>query len=100
MPFGLGIWEILILAGVLVLLFGAKGAPGMARRLGTGVRELKDAVGEMDPRSLLDAKDENAPAAPPRELEAAKPVVVGDAEVIAAPAEERSTPPESGPPAS
>ena len=40
MPFGLGIWEILILAGVLVLLFGAKGAPAMARRLGTGVRLL------------------------------------------------------------
>ena len=52
MPFGLGIWEILILAGVLVLLFGAKGAPAMARRLGTGVREMKDAVGEIDPRSL------------------------------------------------
>ena len=63
MPFGLGIWEILILAGVLVLLFGAKGAPGMARRLGTGVRELKDAVGEMDPRSMLDPKDEPAKAA-------------------------------------
>ena len=80
MPFGLGIWEILILAGVLVLLFGAKGAPAMARRLGTGVRELKDAVGEMDPRSLLDPKDEpaetperalppaaDAPVAPPAE---------------------------------
>ena len=54
MPFGLGIWEILILAGVLVLLFGAKGAPAMARRLGTGVREMKDAVTEMDPRSVFD----------------------------------------------
>ena len=47
MPFGLGIWEILILAGVLVLLFGAKGAPAMARRLGTGVREMRDAVNDM-----------------------------------------------------
>ena len=61
MPFGLGIWEILILAGVLVLLFGAKGAPAMARRLGTGVREMKDAVWELDPRSLLDPKDEPTP---------------------------------------
>ena len=58
MPFGLGIWEILILAGVLVLLFGTKGAPGMARRLGAGVREMKDAVSDMDPRSVFDAKDE------------------------------------------
>jgi sec-independent protein translocase protein TatA len=70
-PFGLGIWEILILAGVLVLLFGAKGAPGMAKKLGGSVRELKDAVGEMDPRSLLDTKDEKPAAPPPREIEAA-----------------------------
>ena len=76
MPFGLGIWEILILAGVLVLLFGAKGAPAMARRLGTGVREMKDAVGEMDPRSVFDSKDEPAVPAPKRELEAAKPKAV------------------------
>ena len=58
MPFGLGIWEILILAGVLVLLFGSKGAPAMARRLGNGVRELKDAVSEMDPTSVFDSKDD------------------------------------------
>ena len=74
MPFGLGIWEIIILAGVLLLLFGAKGAPSMARRLGTGVREMKDAVAEMDPRSLLDPKDAPAEPTPKRELEqAAKP---------------------------
>ena len=68
MPFGLGIWEILILAGILVLLFGAKGAPGMARRLGSGVKEMKDAVTEMDPRSILDPKDEacRGAAAPAR----------------------------------
>ena len=84
MPFGLGIWEILILAGILLLLFGAKGAPGMARRLGTGIRELKDSVGEMDPRTMFDSEDEpaKAPAAPPRELEAAPPVVIADAEVV------------------
>ena len=73
MPFGLGIWEILILAGVLVLLFGAKGAPAMARRLGTGVREMKDAVSEMDPRTVFDDKDEPAKAKPKPALEAAKP---------------------------
>jgi sec-independent protein translocase protein TatA len=58
MPFGLGIWEIVILLGVLALLFGAKGVPKVARRLGTGVREVKDAVGEVDPRRMLEAGDE------------------------------------------
>ncbi len=71
MPFGLGIWEIIIFVGVLLLLFGSKGAPAMARRLGTGVREMKDAVAEMDPRSLLDAKDDPADPSPSRELEPA-----------------------------
>lgn len=93
MPFGLGIWEILILAGVLVLLFGAKGAPAMARRLGTGVREMKDAVSEMDPRSVFDEKDEPAKAKPKPmpALEAAKPAAataegVPAAEAVPAPA--------------
>lgn len=73
MPFGLGIWEILILAGVLVLLFGSKRAPAMARRLGTGVRELKDAVTEMDPTSIFDAKDEDEKPKPKPALEAGRP---------------------------
>ena len=84
MPFGLGIWEILILAGILVLLFGAKGAPGMARRLGSGVKEMKDAVTELDPRSILDPKDKPAEA-PQRQLEASKAVPVAAAPVAPAP---------------
>ena len=60
MPFGLGIWEIVILAGILLLLFGAKGFPKMARRLGTGMREVKEAVAEVDPRKMLDAPAEPA----------------------------------------
>ena len=61
MPFGLGIWEIVILLGVLALLFGAKGVPDVARRLGTGVREVKDAVGEVDPRRMLEPGDQARP---------------------------------------
>ena len=92
MPFGLGIWEIVILAGVLVLLFGTKGAPAMARRLGTGVREMKDAVSEMDPRTVFDDKDE--PAKPKPALEAAKPAV---AKAAAVPAAEAAPAPASVP---
>lgn len=63
MPFGLGIWELAILGAVLALLFGAKGVPHAARRLGRGVREVKDAVADVDPRRLLDDR----PAPPPGE---------------------------------
>ena len=87
MPFGLGIWEIVILAVVLVLLFGSKGAPAMARRLGTGVREMKDAVSDMDPRSVFDDKAEPAKAKAVPAIEAAPAVVVQPAEVVAQPAE-------------
>ena len=55
MPFGLGIWEIVILVGVLALLFGAKGVPDVARRLGGGLREVQDAVAEVDPRKMLES---------------------------------------------
>lgn len=58
MPFGIGSWEIVILLGVLALLFGTKGVPDVARRLGKSVREVKEAVGEVDPRRMLDAGDE------------------------------------------
>lgn len=72
-PFGLGLWELAILAGVLILLFGRKGAPGMARRLAKGVREVKDAVAEVDPRTMLESTEKPAPAPPQRELVAAPP---------------------------
>lgn len=59
MPFDIGLWEIVILLAVLALLFGAKGVPEVARRLGTGVREVKDAVSDVDPRRMLE-QDEAA----------------------------------------
>ena len=65
MPFGLGIWEVVILLGVLALLFGAKGVPDVAKRLGMGVRELKDAVADVDPRRMLEAGDDDRDAQKP-----------------------------------
>ena len=44
MPFGISIWELLILLVVLLLVFGAKRLPEMGRSLGKGMREFKDAV--------------------------------------------------------
>lgn len=76
MPFGLGVWEIVILVGVLALLFGAKGVPQVAKRLGTGMREVKEAVAEVDPRRMLEAGEDEkskAKAATPQ-----KPAASGD----------------------
>jgi len=73
MPFGIGVWEIVILLGILALLFGAKGVPDVARKLGIGVRELKDAVGEVDPRRMLDADDERPPRKRAPDAEVVRP---------------------------
>jgi len=60
-PFDVGPWELVILLGVLVLLFGAKGVPDVAKRLGMGMREMKNAMGEVDPRRMLDPAEPSAP---------------------------------------
>jgi TatA/E family protein of Tat protein translocase len=44
MPFGISVWELLILLVVLLLIFGAKRLPEMGRSLGKGMREFKDSV--------------------------------------------------------
>ncbi|MCZ7587445.1 MAG: twin-arginine translocase TatA/TatE family subunit [Gaiella sp.] len=67
MPFGLGVWELVILLGVLALLFGVKGVPDVARRLGIGVREVKDAVADVDPRRMLEAGDREGDAKKPKQ---------------------------------
>lgn len=40
--FGLGARELIILIGILVLLFGAKKIPELARSLGEAVRHIKN----------------------------------------------------------
>ena len=44
MPFGIGIWELVILMVLLLLVFGAKRLPEMGRSIGHGMREFKDAI--------------------------------------------------------
>jgi len=61
-----GHWELVLLALVLLLLFGARRVPQIGRQLGRGVRELKDSVGEIDPRDdlrrAMDAPEDEARA--------------------------------------
>lgn len=43
-PLMIGTTEIVLLAGVALLLFGGKKLPGMMRSLGKGVKEFKEGV--------------------------------------------------------
>jgi sec-independent protein translocase protein TatA len=44
---GLGGWEILLILMVMLIFFGAKKIPELARGLGKGIREFKDATKEI-----------------------------------------------------
>jgi sec-independent protein translocase protein TatA len=44
---GLGMWEIILIFMVVVFLFGSKKIPELARGLGKGIREFKDATKEV-----------------------------------------------------
>ena len=40
-------WEIVLILAVVLLLFGARKLPELARGLGQGVREFKKSVGDV-----------------------------------------------------
>lgn len=64
----LGGWEFVILIGILVLLFGAKKLPDMARSIGQSARvfkgEMKGMKGDEEPRKSDAPATEPPPALP------------------------------------
>lgn len=60
---GLGGWEILLILLVLLIFFGAKKIPDLARGLGRGIREFKDATNEIrDEIEMNDDKKRSNPS--------------------------------------
>ena len=45
--FGLGGWEVILILAVVLILFGAKKLPELAKGLGQGIREFKKASNEV-----------------------------------------------------
>ena len=54
--FNLGPWEILLVLIVILVLFGAKRLPELARGLGLGINEFRDAV-DSSKREIMDVID-------------------------------------------
>ncbi|MBV2165870.1 MAG: twin-arginine translocase TatA/TatE family subunit [Kaistella sp.] len=56
-------WQhLLIVAVILLILFGGKKIPEMMRGLGSGIKEFKDAVKEEDKKTPEDQKNNSNPA--------------------------------------
>ena len=63
----IGVWQVVIIAFVILLLFGGSRLPKLMKGLGTGLKEFKDATKEDDkddkPKDCLlytsDAADED-----------------------------------------
>ena len=54
---GLGGWEVFAILMVVVLLFGAKKIPELAKGLGKGIREFKDATNDVKKEIDEEIKD-------------------------------------------
>ena len=71
--FGIGGWEVVLILAVVLLLFGAKKLPDLAKGLGSGIKEFKKASREVTEEIQNAATDTPpakpvAPAAPPQTI--------------------------------
>ena len=56
-------WQhLLIVAVILLILFGGKKIPEMMKGLGSGIKEFKDAVKEEDKKTPEDSKNYSNPS--------------------------------------
>lgn len=56
---GMGMQELLLILLIIIVLFGAKKIPELARGLGRGIREFKDASKEIKNEINEGLKEEN-----------------------------------------
>ena len=57
--FNLGPWEILLILIVILILFGARRLPELARGLGQGINEFRDAV-DSSKKEIIDGLDKDS----------------------------------------
>ena len=68
-----GGWEIVLILAVVLILFGAKKLPELAKGLGTGIKEFKKATREVTDEVQKAADDTSAPPNKPAAKDASQP---------------------------
>ena len=64
-----GVWEILAIAVVILLLFGAKRLPEVGASIGKGIREFKRSISDTSD-AILSPEDRQRSSLPPRQMDA------------------------------
>lgn len=61
--FGMGGWEVILILAVVLILFGAKRLPELAKGLGKGIKEFKNATRDVtdELQRSMDHDDHNPP---------------------------------------
>jgi sec-independent protein translocase protein TatA len=91
--FNLGGGEIILILALVLILFGAKKLPELAKGLGTGIKEFKKATREVTDE-VSNAMDETPP--PPKRLAPTPPPPTPEVEVTS-PVQTAQTVPQSSP---
>jgi sec-independent protein translocase protein TatA len=76
----LGGWEVFAILAAILILFGSKKLPELAKGLGQGIREFKKATREVTDE--IQNSGEEAPTQPQRKLPAAAPRPVDEQRVV------------------
>ncbi|MFK5880631.1 MAG: twin-arginine translocase TatA/TatE family subunit [Sulfurospirillum sp.] len=56
--------ELLVILAIVVLLFGAKKIPDLAKGLGTGIKDFKKAIKEDESKDSIEADEKTADTKP------------------------------------
>jgi len=64
-----GVWEILAIAVVILLLFGAKRLPEVGASIGKGIREFKRSISDTSD-AIMSPDDRQRTNLPPRQMDA------------------------------
>ena len=75
---GIGVTELLIVLGIVLLIFGPKRLPMLGRQLGSGMREFKDSITKRHDHDDEDERPAIATAVAPVEPEPVSGEVVRD----------------------